>query len=64
MNQATVDIAKRIAKEYGPRDMNLARRVQDHMSIIQGLDFSECSKREFNLAVDLGYEAVAMGWSL
>lgn len=54
MNQATLDIAEVIARTFGPCSLETARKVQDRM-IQDGLDFSECSKREFREAAKLAW---------
>lgn len=64
MNQATLEIAEYIAKHFGPCDLGFARKIQDHMAIIQALDFSECSRREFNRAIKMAHAAVNRGWEL
>jgi hypothetical protein len=34
------------------------------MAAMQGLDFSECSRREFNCAIRTAHAAVNRGWEL
>jgi hypothetical protein len=64
MNQATVDIAEYIAKHLGPCDLGFARKIQDHMAVMQALDFSECSRREFHRSIRAAHAAVSRGWEL
>ena len=64
MNQATVEIAEYVAKHFGPCDLEFARKLQDHMAVMQELDVSECSLREFNRAILTAHEAVSRGWEL
>lgn len=64
MNKATVEIAEYVAKHFGSCDLELARRLQDHMAVIQQLDFSECSRQEFNDAIRTAHVAVSRGWEL
>lgn len=62
MNQATLEIAEYVAKYFGPCDLGFARKIQDHMAVEQGLDFSECSRREFKRAILMAHGAVSRGW--
>jgi hypothetical protein len=64
MNQAMVEIAEYIAKHFGPCDLGFARKLQDHMAVMQELDFSECSRQEFNSAIRTAHVAVSRGWEL
>jgi len=64
MNQATVEIAGYVAKHFGPCDLGFARKLQFHMSVMQELDFSECSRKEFNHAIEVAHAAVRGGWEL
>jgi len=64
MNKSTVEIAEYVAKHFESCDLELARRLQDHMAVIQQLDFSECSRQEFNDAIRMAYAAVSRGRKL
>ena len=64
MNQATVEIAEYVATHLGPCDIEVARKLQDHMAVMQELDFSECSRQEFNRAIRTAHVAVSRGWEL
>jgi hypothetical protein len=64
MNQATIEIAEYIATHFGPCDLAFARKLQDHMAVMQELNFSECSRQEFNGAIRTAHVAVSRGWEL
>lgn len=61
MNRATIEIAEYVAKHFGPCDLAFARRLQDHMAVMQELNFSECSRLEFNRAIRTAHAAVSRG---
>ena len=64
MNPATVEIVEYIAKHFGPCDPGFARKVQDHMAVMQESNSSECSRLEFNRAIRTAHEPVNSGWQL
>ena len=55
MNKATLQVAEYVAKHFATCTLEHARELQSRMEQ-NGLNFSECSTREFNRAIVTAYQ--------